>query len=479
MENNWTIKENVLNEEKKYTSRTDFKNKSNGAYCAAHRYGWFDEIYWLKNKNIKGSEHKKRRWKTKKDVIEESKKYNNRTDFRKKSRQAYEIANKNKWLDDMVWLNTKNVYLDKVDTIYKYFFPTKNAIYVGRTIHKELRDYQHRTVTNDSVFDFATKNSLEIPQMEIIETNLTVLEGSSREKYWEKYYKDNGYSIINKRPCGGIGSMAKGKWSKKKCFEESKKYNTRTDFFTNSNSAYQKSLKEGWLDEMTWLSNTHKYPRGYWRKKENVMSESKKYSSKIDFQNNNTSAYQSALKCGWIKEMHWLVKQAQKPFGFWKNKENVINESKKYDNITDFRKNSITAYQAAKKEGYLNELIWLKNTKCYSKKKIKNSKHLKGYWKNRENIMAEARKYSTKEEFKKGNLTAFLAAYKYGYIDEMYWLVKKKQHKWGHWTYENIEKEAIKYNTKTEFFKGNQTAYRAALKLGIIDDFFLNDYIQY
>ena len=99
------------------------------------------------------------------------------------------------------------------------------------------------------------------------------------------------------------------------------------------------------------------------------MSESKKYSSKIDFQNNNTSAYQSALKCGWIKEMHWLVKQAQKPFGFWKNKENVINESKKYDNITDFRKNSITAYQAAKKEGYLNELIWLKNTKCYSKKK--------------------------------------------------------------------------------------------------------------
>ena len=45
--------------------------------------------------------------------------------------------------------------------------------------------------------------------------------------------------------------------------------------------------------------------------------------------------------------------------------------------------------------------------------------------------------------------------------------------------YENIKNEAIKYNTKTEFFKGNQTAYRAALKLGIIDDFFLNDYIQY
>jgi hypothetical protein len=37
----------------------------------------------------------------------------------------------------------------------------------------------------------------------------------------------------------------------------------------------------------------------------------------------------------------------------------------------------------------------------------------------------------------------------------------------------------LKYNTKTDFFNGNQTAYRAALKMGVIDDFFgLNDYVQ-
>ena len=106
-------------------------------------------------------------------------------------------------------------------------------------------------------------------------------------------------------------------------------------------------------------------------------------------------------------------------------------------------------------------------------------KKQKGYWKNKHNIMQEAKKYKSKKEFQKRNLYAFLAAYKYGYIDEMDWLVKQKQHKNGYWNYKHIEEEAIKYNTKTEFFKGNQTAYRAALKLGIIDDFFLNDYIQY
>jgi hypothetical protein len=101
-------------------------------------------------------------------------------------------------------------------------------------------------------------------------------------------------------------------------------------------------------------------------------------------------------------------------------------------------------------------------------------KHEKGYWKNYNNIMHEAKKYSTKNEFKKKNLTAFLAAYKYGYIDEMTWLVKQPQHKKNFWNYKNIEKEALKYKTKTEFFKGNQTAYRKALKMGIIDDFFVD-----
>ena len=93
--------------------------------------------------------------------------------------------------------------------------------------------------------------------------------------------------------------------------------------------------------------------------------------------------------------------------------------------------------------------------------------------------MHEAKKYSNKEEFKEKNLTAFLMSYRYGFNEKMDWLVRQKQHKNGYWTYEHIEKEALKYNTKTEFFKGNQTAYRAALKMGVIDDFFvMNDYVQ-
>ena len=165
-----------------------------------------------------------------------------------------------------------------------------------------------------------------------------------------------------------------------------------------------------------------------------------------------------------------MKKNNRKPRNYWKVKKNVIDESKQFSSRTEFKKKSQNAYNSALRNNWINEMPWLDEV---------SDRHPNGYWKNRENMMKEAKKYTSKEEFQKGNLYAFLAAHKYGYIDEFFWMVKQKQHKNGYWTYENIEKEALKYNTKTEFFHGNQTAYRAALKLGIIDDFFITNYIEY
>lgn len=164
-------------------------------------------------------------------------------------------------------------------------------------------------------------------------------------------------------------------------------------------------------------------------------------------------------------------KIGRKPKNYWNVKKNVISESKKFSNRTEFKKKSGNAYESARKNKWLDEMTWLTSS---------DNRHPKGYWKNRDNMMKEARKYKTKEEFQKGNLTAFLASYRYGYVDEFDWMVKQKQHKNGYWTYEHISEEATKYKTKTEFFKGNQVAYRKALKMGVINDFFnLDDYVDY
>ena len=357
MKRSWSDKKTVLDEAKKYASRTEFKQKSSGAYAAAHRYGWIEEMDWLRSKNTKGAEHEKRRWKTKLDVIKESKKFYSRTDFKKKSNKAYEYARKNKWLDEMPWLKNKNVFIDKVDCVYLYYFEEQNAIYVGRTINPTLRDYQHRTTENDSVYKFSNNLNVEIPSMDVIESGLTVTEGAEMEIYWENYYRNVGCSIINQRACGSIGSMAKGKWNKNKCIEESKKYKSRSEFSSKSHSAYQKSLKNGWLDEMTWLTNTRKYPRGYWTVKEHVIEEAKKYTSKKDFENANIGAFLSAYRHGWIKEMDWLVRQKQHCKNYW-NEQTIQSEASKYKTKTEFANANRAAYDAAKRMDLLDHLFF-------------------------------------------------------------------------------------------------------------------------
>lgn len=245
-------------------------------------------------------------WEDKNKTFEESKKYTSRTEFRNGSFGAYRVSKKNGWLNEMIWLNRKNVYKDPVDTVYRYYFVNENAIYVGRTIYLELRDYQHRTREKDAVYKFAKKNNIEIPKIEILEKGLTVLQGAKREDYWEKYYRKKGFTILNKQPCGSLGLMCRGKWSKEKCFEEAKKYKTRSEFQKNSSQAYHISMEKGWIEEMVWFPKNKIHPNGYWRNKENFLKEAKKYSTKKELEKGNLAAYNARWKYGYFDDVTWF-----------------------------------------------------------------------------------------------------------------------------------------------------------------------------
>lgn len=297
-------------------------------------------------------------WENKENTIAESKKYASRTEFYNHSHGAYCVAKENGWLDEMDWLNCKNVYKDPIDVVYKYHFINENAVYIGRTIYPEIRDKQHKTRENDTIYKFSIENNIEIPKMEIIESGLTVLEGAQREKYWAKYYKDNGFKIINKQPCGSLGYMTKGKWSKRKCFEEAKKYKSRSEFKRNASQAYHKSIENGWIEEMNWFPKQQYYPKGYWKNKENVINEAKKYTKLMDFQKHSGGAFNAARRLGIINNLTWLEKEERLPHSYWKNKENVINEAKKYASKIEFQKGNQSAYWASLKYGYINEITW-------------------------------------------------------------------------------------------------------------------------
>ena len=98
-----------------------------------------------------------------------------------------------------------------------------------------------------------------------------------------------------------------------------------------------------------------------------------------------------------------------KPRGYWDIKDNVFKEAKKYQTISEFWKGCGSAYDAARKHNWLGEMIWFKE--IYKPR---------GYW-TKEKVFAEAKKYKTKNTFRKGCMTAYLYAYRNKWLKEMDW----------------------------------------------------------
>lgn len=100
--NYWT-KERVFEEAKKYTNKKDFEINAKGAYCKARTNKWLDEMSWLCPLPL-GPISK---W-SKEAIIEESKKYKTKTEFAKKSPTAYLHAIEDKTIfRQMPWLEEK------------------------------------------------------------------------------------------------------------------------------------------------------------------------------------------------------------------------------------------------------------------------------------------------------------------------------------------------------------------------------------
>lgn len=145
------------------------------------------------------------------------------------------------------------------------------------------------------------------------------------------------------------------KWFKENVFEEAKKYKTISEFQRKCGGAYHNALKNGWLNEMTHFIKIAK-PKNYWTK-ERVFEEARKYKTYIEFINGCRRAYNVAKKNGWLDEMTWL-KSRYKPKGYWQNKENVFAEARNYNTITEFEKEYPAAVASARKNGWTKEMTW-------------------------------------------------------------------------------------------------------------------------
>lgn len=180
--------------------------------------------------------------------------------------------------------------------------------------------------------------------------------------------------------------------------------------------------------------------------KNKVMEISKQYTSLLDFKKDHLDMVQLIYRMGWEKDFPWLEK---KEYTRW-TRELCEAESRKYTMLKDFRQKSKTAYCAAKKHGWVKDFKWLV-------RRIN--------WNDFDTVAREARKYKTRDSFHTGNHSAYTGARRNGWLDRFFPPLTSV--KLGHWdVYEHVESEARKYSSRSEWEKRSHGSFIGAQRNG-------------
>jgi predicted GIY-YIG superfamily endonuclease len=204
--------------------------------------GWLDEICGhMEYDNVTPPNF----W-TKEKCMEIASRCKCRSDFQKLDYNAYRRAYENGWLDDIC------NHMVKIGNIYKrlvYIYEfTDNSIYVGLTCNSIRRLSEHLNINSKtSVYKHIKKTGLSPTYIEVSEY-IDSVEASELEKYYVDYYREKGFNILNRNDAGGLGG-GRIKWNYETCKIEASKYSNRTIFGKLKRRAYDKCIKEDWLDE--------------------------------------------------------------------------------------------------------------------------------------------------------------------------------------------------------------------------------------
>jgi hypothetical protein len=440
----WTY-ERCKEEANKYMTTKDFRNNSKQAYNVAKKNRWWDELCsHMKNSFIM--------W-TKNMIHEEALKYDYRSEFIKGNINAYSAAIRNKWIDEvcshMKWKTTiKERY------IYAFEFED-NSAYIGLSYNPHIRKSDHLTKETSKVYIHIQKTGCKFKLKTLLGPVPSSKAGTLEREIIRKY-KDNGWNILNIARGGSLGG-SKTYWTKKQCFNFSSQFTLLSEFSKSINGHVRTVIhKNGWWDELTNHMTKDVNMPGYWDDEKVCREEASKYTSKSKFQKECSGAYKAAIRNNWLDDMFPMT-EAEKQNLYWSNKDNCHKEAVKYKTRTEFSKGSRKAYRFACKNKWIDDI-------CSHMQSVPP-----GYW-TKDKVLNEALKYENREGFRKGSPGAVTAAIKKGWWNEVVKHMKSVDN--ISWTKEIAISEAYKYHTITSFQKENPKAYSAVVRRGWSEEAF-------
>ena len=234
-------------------------------------------------------------------------------------------------------------------------------------------------------------------------------------------------------------------WTKENCREEAKKYKTRSEFSFKCNRAYRISLDNGWLDEFGFSLNK-KYT------KEKCARIAAECEGRSDFKEKYPDEFKAASRGGWLSEFF-----GKKNISDTKTFNNIKG---KYTSPTNLKEKSPYMYKYAEQRGWLGIL--------FPQSKSKACQTVWDY----DTCKEEAKKYSTRKEFKESNQIAYYTSYYYDWLNEFFPKPVKSGKTKKIWTKEECAEIAKQCSGRLEFYKKKASAYRFAQAQGWLDEFF-------
>ena len=180
-----------------------------------------------------------------------------------------------------------------------------NHVYIGLTSNLKTRNYKHLKGKNSSVFIHIQKTNIK-PILIQLTDYIDVKIAKIKEGEFLNDYRKNGWFILNISKTGGIGCTSEI-WTKQHCQEVALSINTIKEFKEKYISAYIKSTKNKWLDEICEHMIDYNTIRFYYNNYDKCLNKAKELKERTSF--SKTRAYTASIKNNWIndifKEMKW------------------------------------------------------------------------------------------------------------------------------------------------------------------------------
>lgn len=465
----WRDKERILSVIVTTKSRSEFQERYSGAAAAARQMGIYNELSDLMVE--KGIWQKKNHifW-TKKSCVAEIRKYNTVTDLLNNNMGAYLYARKHGFWEEESLRMEKRGSL-RLRKIYVFEFDDRHA-YVGLSYNPQKREKDHLRDKDSAVYIHLQETNCPYIFKEL-SPFLEREVASIKEEEFKQLYKKNGWLMLNRMKCGGLGSLGSTKYSKEQVREIASKYDCRSDFNENDKGAYLYAYKNGWLDEI--CEGMPKFKGREEPTDDEIIEVVRHCRNRTELKSHHTKIWNKLVETGQIDfyfpkrktlKEQWPDERISEVVGMCKNRRELMNKYR-------------GAYDLLRKDGRIDSFYPLRKKEPKVKKEIKKKEKQPPKEKRepptKEDIINKVCGYSTKMEFYHAHPYLYNYARKMGWLDDVFRNLPKRAKRkfiYRYWTNDKIAAAVKDKPYKSEFRQKYPGAYDLLQREGRLDDYF-------